>query len=249
MIRAIIIDDEPQCVSALKHDLTMFCPDVALTGSCNSGEHGLKMIAEIRPEVVFLDIQMPNMNGFEMLEQLSKPLDFEVIFTTAYENFATQAFRVQAIDYLLKPVDSEDLREAIGRVKRRLALNDHSGKIRRDGNTLTADQAKSVCKIPFPNRTGIDYLSPDEIIYCVAEGSYTNILLTNGKRLLFSKPLRIVQNKLCPYGFERVHHSFLINLSKISRVVHGDNVIIMENGEALNLARSRKEHFLKRFNS
>ncbi|MEJ7682327.1 MAG: response regulator [Segetibacter sp.] len=129
MIKAIIIDDELHCITALRHDIKMFCPEVTMTCSCHSAKEGLLCIKRDHPDLVFLDVEMPWMNGFEMLEILDKEINFQIIFTTAYDQFAAKAFRVSAIDYLLKPIDSNDLISSVEKAKKALSDKEGSYKI------------------------------------------------------------------------------------------------------------------------
>jgi len=245
MIRAIIIDDEPHCITALKNDLKMFCLDVTVLSCCHSAKEGLLCIKQHHPDLVFLDVEMPWMNGFEMLEILDTTIDFQIIFTTAYDQFAAKAFRVSACDYLLKPIDSTDLTNAVAKAVKAIEQKESGSNIANllQNAKLPAEQHK----IAMPTRDGYDFVQVSEIIYCKANGSYTDVVLERNKKLLLSKSLGEVEGLLPAELFERIHHSLLVNVQHINqfRKTTGAS-IIMDNGDELNISKSKKEQLLLR---
>ena len=246
MITAIIIDDELPCIAALQHDLKMFCPQVKVIAACQSAKEGLLAIRAQGPDLVFLDIEMPVINGFELLQMLGGDIGFQLIFTTAYEQFAIRAFKVSAMAYLLKPVGSEELIEAVARVQRNLAQRGRSeGQI---GNLLENNRlSPEEQKIAFPNREGYDFVSPADIVYCQADGAYTRVVMGNGRSLLLSKPLGETESLLPSSLFERIHHSCLINITQVQQYKKTDGAsIVMQNGDRLNVARSKKARLMYR---
>jgi len=245
MIRAIIIDDELNCIKTFQNDLKMFCPDVTVIDTCQSAKEGLLSIKHNKPDLIFLDIEMPWMNGFEMLELIDKEINFQIIFTTAYDQFAVKAFKVSAVDYLLKPVDSDDLLNAIEKVKKAMRENEGKNNITnllQNNKTPVEHQ-----KIAIPNREGYEFVPVDEIIYCKANGAYTEIVLNYNKKILLSKPLGETEEMLPAELFERIHHSILVNIHHINQYKKTTgSYIIMNNGDELNVSKSKKEQLLIR---
>lgn len=246
MIDTIIIDDELPCINALRHDLEVFCPQVNIVQCCSSAKEGMLAIKKHAPALVFLDIAMPAINGFELLEMLGADIHFHVIFTSAYEHYAVQAFRVSAVDYLLKPVDSDDLKEAVSRVEK--TLHGNSSQSARLNNLLANTQLPAEQQVlALPNRDGYDFITAGDIIYCEASGAYTRVIVKNGPALLLSKALGELENMLPRVLFERIHHSLVINLSEIKQFKKSDGTfVVMKNGEKLGVARSRKDRLLQR---
>lgn len=245
MIQTIIIDDEPHCVSALAHDLARFCPQVQVVATCRSGKEGIAAIRKYDPELVFLDIEMPLMDGFEMLEALGEGPGFQVVFTTAYDDFMLKAIRVNAMDYLLKPVDSVELTEAVSRVERHAKANvSVDGRI---ANLLHQLRAVDDRRIALPNQQGYEFINLSDILYCKADGAYTRLFLTNGRDVLFSKALGEIEALLPDGLFLRIHHSVVVNINKVSHFRKlKTGVVVMANGDCLNVSRSRKDALLLR---
>ena len=246
MINAIIIDDEAHCITALRHDLNMFCPEVAIAGTCQSGKEGIAAIKRLQPNLVFLDIEMPVMNGFEMLKAIGEERDFQVIFTTAYSQFVLKAIRINALDYLMKPIDGTELSEAVDRVR-----NQMQHKLREDrriGNLLAnVSLAEEQQRIALPDRNGYDFVSPSEICYCKAEGAYTHVFFTDNRKILVSKALGELENMLPSRIFERIHHSIIVNVNEIRQFKKGEGLlVIMANGDHLSVARSKRDQLLLR---
>ena len=244
-IRAIIIDDERHCIETLHWQLEQYCPEVELVGECNSAEAGLQNIKEKKPDLIFLDIEMPRMNGFDMLESMEK-IDFDIIFTTAYDQFAVKAFKVSAVDYLLKPIDKEELKHAIQKVTARKREPVNYDRL----NLLFEQLNHSLVqkKIAVPTMEGLEFIETDNIIHCKSESNYTNIFLLSGKSILISKTLKEVEEMLSGSNFYRIHHSHIINLNHIKKYVRGDGgYVVLINDEVINVSRSRKEGLLKLF--
>ena len=242
MIRAIIIDDEKNCIESLVFDLQKFCKEVEIVDTCNSPKEGLLSIKNHQPDIVFLDVQMPWMSGFEMLEVLDE-IKFAIIFTTAYDQFAAKAFRISAIDYLLKPIDSGDLQEAVRRAIEKLSKQKGGENI----NNLLQNIKKPAIqqRIAFPGREGYEFIEADKIIYASADGSYTHIHLTDKRKLIISKTLSDVEETLPPNLFHRIHNSTVVNLSHITHFYKVDGgYLLMDNGEKLVVSKSRKENLM-----
>jgi len=244
MIKAIIIDDEANCLTALLNDIKMFCPNVSVAAVCSSAREGMMIIEKHRPDLIFLDVEMPRMNGFEMLEAMEKT-NFHIIFTTAHDQFAARAFRVSAVDYLLKPIDTEELVSAVTKAEGLIAgkKNSHKAIANLLHNAGLPDEQQ---KIAIPSRHGYEFIPINDILYCKAEGAYTNLVLRN-KKMLLSRSLGETEQMLPALLFERAHHSLLVNIRHIKSYSKSDGCfIIMENGDQLSVSRARKEQLLTR---
>lgn len=244
MIKSIIVDDEQHSIASLVADLHLYCHAVEVIQCCSSAKEGIIAIKKYNPHLVFLDVEMPWMNGFEMLEVLES-INFSVIFTTAYSEFAAKAFRISAIDYLVKPIDAEDLKEAVLKVQTKI---DGGYGLQNITNLLKnirkpADQQK----VALPNRDGYEFTEVLSITHCEAEGAYTKIFLHNGKHILVSKALGDIEEMLPPELFQRIHHSILVNLTFITQFSRSDGgFVIMKTGEKLSVSKSKKELLLER---
>jgi two-component system LytT family response regulator len=242
MLTAIIIDDEQKGRVALKQKLQDYCPDVKLAGEAANGLEGLKLIDKHQPEVVFLDIEMPRMNGFEMLHQV-KNKNFHLIFTTAYDQYAIKAIKYSAFDYLLKPVDIEELKSAIDKVQN--DKKQHTGQ-KLEVLEQNISTRNPLNKIAIPTLEGLLFFDIAEIIHLEAQSNYTSIYFHHHPRLLASRTLKEFEDLLPTDVFFRPHHSHLINLKFIKRYIKGDGgQIEMQNGNFVDVARRKKEEFLK----
>ncbi|MDJ0645385.1 MAG: LytTR family DNA-binding domain-containing protein [Flavobacteriaceae bacterium] len=242
MIRALIIDDEEDARESLRLTLENYCPEVAVIASCESPTKGIEKIKEIRPDVVFLDIQMPQLSGFDLLQRIDQ-IDFEVIFVTAYDRYAIKAIKFSALDYLLKPIDVDDLISAVQRLKSKqktTSVHYHSLF-----SNLKFNQHK-ITRIAIPVENEIVIQKTDEILYLQADGNYTQLYRTNNKPLLVSKTLKDFETLLQEADFFRVHHSTLVNPAHIKKYVKGEGgYIVVSNGDHINVSRRKKEAFLQ----
>lgn len=246
-IRTIIIDDELSCTETLTMELEMFCPQVEVIATCNSASDGLKEITAQSPDLVFLDIEMPWMNGFELLQQINQ-INFEVIFVTAYDQFALKAFKFSAVDFLLKPVKKADLIAAVSKVEDRLQKNlttEHIEALLSNMQFLHHE----INSIAVPTQEGIEFIPVDDIIYCSADNNYTFIHKQEGSPLLLSKSLKQIESMLSAYPFVRIHQSHLINMKHIRKYIRGSGgYVIMSNGQQLAVARARKDDIINWMN-
>jgi len=242
MLTAIIIDDEQKGRLALREKLRDYCPDVKLVGEAADGIDGLQLIREKAPAIVFLDIEMPRMDGFDMLHELPEK-NFHLIFTTAYDQYAIKAIRYAAFDYLLKPVDIEELRTAIERAK--LQAQPRTGEKLEvlQQNLQTRHQLK---KIAIPTLEGLLFFNTEDIVHLEAQSNYTVIHFTNAPKLMASRTLKEFEELLPPDIFFRTHHSYIINLHYIKRYIKGDGgQIEMQNGHFALLSRRKKDGFME----
>ena len=244
MMKAIIIDDEPQNADSLKKDLTLHCPFLQTIAVCYSAKEGILSIKKEKPDLVFLDIEMPWMNGFEMLEVLGE-INFSIIFTTAHDQFAAKAFRISAVDYLLKPIDATDLKAAVMKAEER--INGRQGKANIENLLQNIRQPTTQQKIALPIRDGYEFVEVGQIIYCHAEGAYTKVFLENRMYMLISKTLGDIEELLPRAIFERIHHSTVVNLNYVTHFVRSDGGYVkMSTGEQLPVSKSKKDGVMER---
>ena len=238
---AILVDDESHCRDVLALLLTKYCPQITLLASCANGSQGVEAIERHHPDLVFLDIEMPGMSGFDMLKACAVT-DFRVIFTTAYNEYAIQAIRHNALDYILKPVDKDELRQAV--IKAEESVSTRAASTVHEFVSYLNRQ-KTGDRIALPTMEGLQILQSDEIYYCESDGGYTHFFLTNGKAVLISKTLKEVEDVLETKGFCRVHHSYLINVRYVQKYIRGDGgEVIMANNKNIPVSRNKKQEFL-----
>ena len=246
MIKAILIDDEVHCLDTLNIILHDYCPEVQVMAQCLSAKKGLEAIEQFQPELVFLDIEMPMMNGFEMLEQFSV-IPFSVIFTTSYDQYAIKAIRFSALDYLLKPIDPKELIAAVHKVDNsRLAPSPEQLQILMNH---IRNKETGFTKIAIPTSEGYELVPAAEITYCEADDNYTHLFLKNKKKVVACRTLKEIEEQLESFPqFIRVHHSYMVNLNEVTKYIRGEGgYLVMTDGSTVNVSRSRKEALLKLF--
>ena len=236
MIRAIILDDEKHSVATLDWKLDKFCPDVKVIGKFTDSMKALEYIRQNPPDLLFLDVEMPRLNGFELLEELDKPLSFEVILITAYDEFGIRAVKSDILDYLLKPVQNQELKKAIDKVKRRMDAREISS---------SSVNYKSD-KIAFATKESIEYVAAEDIIACKSDSNYTILYLVGGRKKVISRTLKDVEDRLKSHTFYRSHNSHLVNLSHIKEYIRSDGgYLLVTDGHKLPISRTRKDELLK----
>lgn len=239
MIDALIVDDEDNSRQTLSNMLEKYCTGVNVIGKAPSVKVARTIIEDKSPDVVFLDIEMPIENGFKLLEYYEQP-DFDVVFTTAYDQYAVKAFKFSAVDYLLKPIDLEELRDAVEKVK-----SNKAGSKKPQYETLQYNINNNLKKLALPTLEGYSFIDLEEILYCEASNNYTIVYSTSGKKVIVSKTLREYEDLLTDFNFFRVNRSHLINLSYILEYKKGRRpIIVMNNKTEVSLASSRKKEFL-----
>jgi two-component system, LytTR family, response regulator len=245
MITTIIIDDEQHCIDRLtKLLIEKFTNSINLLGAFNNIEDGLKAINNLQPQLIFLDVQIHDKTGFDLLQQISN-VDFDVIFTTAYEKYAIQAFKFSALDYLLKPIAADDLGEAINKLKVKFSKNDMSFKIDSLFHNLKNIHTGTK-KICVPVITGIVFLDIIDIIRCESDVNYTTIFLKDKQKLVVAKTLKEFEEMLIEYNFFRVHNSHLINLNYIKSFNKGKGgFVTLSDNSVIEVSTRRKNDFLK----
>lgn len=233
---AVLIDDEPAAIDALLSKLANVAPSIQVVASFTMPNEAIQAIPKLDPTVVFLDVEMPTMDGFSLLNQL-KDADFEVIFTTAYSQYAIDALRTRACDYLLKPISESELAEALSRLQSRLEL-------RQKEQTQQALVPKSG-RIAIPSMKGLQFVQVEDIIWLSSERNYTNFYLRNGQHLVASRTLKEFEKLLLPYGFIRIHHSSVINSKHVVEYLRGEGgSVVLSNGTEVEVSKRRKQFFL-----
>lgn len=246
MIRCVLVDDESNSLEMMEWLLKTYCPQVTIEAMCNSAAKGLEAINKHKPDVVFLDIEMPHMNGFDMLEQFDK-IFFDVVFCTAYDQFAIKAFKYSALNYLLKPVDPEDLQETLRRIdeKRSTPTREQIDMLMQG---IQQAQKPTASRIALTTNDGMIFVSTNDIMFCEAESNYTSVVLAGGKKIVVSKVLKEIDEALSGPDFFRVHNSFLININQIKKFVRGDGgYVVMNDGTSIGISRSRRQEFMELF--
>jgi two-component system, LytTR family, response regulator len=244
MLRAIIIDDEQKGINSIKLLIEKFISDVKVVAETTDAEKGVELIEDFMPEIVFLDIKMPHLNGFELLQKLTYR-QFSLIFTTAHNEFGIQAIRNNALDYLLKPVDVEELQSAITKVKERLASKNEVPDL---SGILTELNSASAYKIPFHTRDKVEYLNINDIVRLESDSNYTNVYAADGTKLMISKTLKDYEDLLCggENKFMRVHQSHIINMKHVVKFTkENGGTIFMKGDQALPLSKNKKEEFIR----
>jgi two-component system, LytTR family, response regulator len=246
MIRTVIIDDEPNNVEALSALLKKYCAGVFLTGTADSSETGIALITEVKPELVLLDIEMPFGNAFDMLDKLV-PVDFEIIFITAFDNYAINAFHYSALDYLLKPVNIKALQAAVQKAITRISEKNINQRINNLlSNLKTGDIVQQ--SIALPSQTGLTFVRLDDITWLEANSSYTNIYLQNKQKIVVSKTMGDFETMLPAASFSRVHHSYIVSHRFIRKYFSGrGGYLEMEDGTVIEVSIRKKDMFLSKF--
>lgn len=246
MLKAIIIDDEQDGRDVLGMLIADFCPEVSLLEICSGGKDGVKAIQKHHPDIVFLDIDMPGMSGFDVLDCV-KNMKLKVVFVTAHNQHAIRAFKYSAVDYLLKPVSPQDLIEAIAKAKQLHFHIDNSQYEMLLGHLKNEEQIPEVIALPMAD--GLQVVNIRDIMYCKADRNYTHVYMTDKRKYLVSKQLKEFENLLVSHGFFRIHHSSLVNLKFINKYVRGEGgYVIMKDESTIELSRQKKEEFLKLIN-
>ncbi len=242
MIKALLIDDEVGATELLKEQLHAHCPEVEVYGTCNDSTRAADMLTRIQPDLVFLDIEMPNLNGFELLQSLTE-INFRVIFVTAYNQFALQAFRYAALDYLLKPIVKADLIQAVDRYKQFNAPVNRQ-QMEYLGEWLQ-NQKNTRQRIGLTVRDGVRFVEINSIIRCQAEGNYTRIFFSGSGAMLVSRTLGDFEDQLTVHGFIRISHSHLVQLAAIERYSREDGgYVVMKDGVHITVSKNKRESFL-----
>lgn len=243
MIKVMIIDDEKHCITTLQHLLKNFKDEVEVVATTQQSIHAKALIEEHKPHLVFLDIEMPIMNGLELLEQFTS-LPFETIFTTAYDQYAIKALRLSALDYLLKPIDKQELKAALEKYKSKelVTTQEQVQQVKK------ITQQKIMDTLALSTIEGLLFIKMKDIMYLEATSCYTTVFMSNGTKYLASKTLATFEEVMDEVTFFRPHKSYIINLKNVKQYIRGEGgEIIMENGTSISLSRNKKQQFLEMF--
>jgi two-component system LytT family response regulator len=241
-VNAIIVDDDSLSSMHLHQLLLKNAKEITVQAVCNQPAEAVMKIKELKPKLVFLDVEMPGMTGFELLKQLPEK-EFEVIFISSHDHYAIRAIRFAALDYILKPVDPTALQEAVGRAVEKIrcagAKNSYILSPREDR------EEKPLDLLAIPTMDGLVFEKPDDIIYCEASDKYTWVFFSQKKQMLSSRTLGDFEDVLLSSGFYRIHHSYLVNLNHLRRYIKGEGgQVVMSNGTTLDVSRRKKERLL-----
>jgi two-component system LytT family response regulator len=243
MLKAVIVDDEPKSCEALNQILNDFITDVQVVGIVHNVKDAIEAIENYKPDVVFLDIEMHTETGFDLLGQIDK-IDFEVVFTTAFQQYALKAIKFCAIDYLLKPIDVNELESAVEKVKKKRSEGNMSKNFEMFLQNLRNTNS-GTHQIALSTNEGLIFVHVNEIIYCEADGPYTYFFLKKGDKITVSKNLKEYEDLLSDHNFFRVHKSYLINLGEMKKYIKGDGgYVIMTNNKEVAVSKRKKDAFL-----
>lgn len=249
-MKIAIVDDELHCIDSLVLYLEKYFPDAEVVYRTTDPTDALMRLPEIKPHLLFLDVEMPEMNGFELLEQLTDQ-PFDIIFTTAYSKYAVQAFKAKAVDYLLKPLDPEELKKAIADWR-----NLHSDRLRASSKKIDEllnylkQEGILKSKIAIPVSDGIEFVRVEDIMYCKSQSNYTTIFFSDGSKSVVSKTIKEIEKTLVPYSFQRVHRSYLINPAYMKKYHRGDGgYLVMEDDQTIPVSKQHKALVTNLFDS
>lgn len=245
MIKAVIIDDETDSIDTLKWKLENYCSDVAVIASFDDPAQGVKYLKDNPPDLLFLDIEMPMLTGFDVLEELGRDISFDIIFTTAYDNFGIQAVKFSALDYLLKPVQNKELKEAIEKHLKKSSQKIPAEQIDALLTNVKENRQGKRGRIALASKDSIEFVDPRDIVACEANSNYTNVYMNEGKKRVISKTLKEFENLLAPFDFFRPHNSHLINLNHVREFIRGDGgYLVMENKMKIPVSKNKREELL-----
>lgn len=239
-IKTILVDDEPDSVETLKLMLAAH-PVVEVVGTFTSSEKALKEIKSLQPQLLFLDVEMPVMNGFELLEKIT-PFNFNVVFATAYNQFAIKAFRFNAMDYLMKPVNENELKDVIEKVSKK-------GNLHNDQLQNLKKQLKegNITKIAIPEHTGVTFIDIKEIVFVEASGNYSSLTLTDKRKMLVTRNLKDIQDVLEEQHFLRIHRQYIANLNLVKSFNRNENILTMISGDSIPVSRNQKQNLIDQY--
>ncbi len=243
--RAIIIEDEPRSAELLEYLILQYCSDLEVIANVNDLEKAFKLISVEKPDLLFLDIEMNHQTAFELLPQLNDK-NFDIIFTTAYERYAIKAIKVNALDYLLKPIDITELQEAVEKFKEKKLKSENLN--RGDKSNIVDNTPNAECNLILSTLKEKYLVKPSEILYLQSERQYTSFYLKSGKMILTSKNIGEYEQILTPFNFFRCHHSFLVNLSEVkSYSTQGGYYAIMSNASKIEVSKRKNVSFIRQF--
>jgi two-component system LytT family response regulator len=245
MISAVIIEDEPIFQEILKKAIIQTGLNIKIDGICNSKREAKKVLPNVQPQLVFLDVELTDGKGVDLLNELEST-DFEIIFTTSHDKYAINAIKNNAADYLLKPIKEKELKKAIEKVAKRLEEKEtlkQASKLQGYLDKVKSEQQQDA-KLMVPTKEGMIFLRVNEIIRLQSESNYTLFFLIGNKKILVAKTLKNFEEKLLAYNFLRVHQSHLVNLAHMKEIDHGDNFVLMVDGSKVEISKRKKKEFM-----
>lgn len=246
-MKAVLIDDEPHNIENLQLLLQQHCPDIEISGTAANADAGVAMIRQLKPELVFLDIQMPGKNGFDLLQSLTD-YDFHIIFVTAFDQFALQAIKFSAIDYLLKPVDPAELRSAVQKAVDKHNERKRNLRVENLLSTIKEGQDRDTHRIALQTQQEIRFVPINSILRCESANNYTRFYLLTGDKIITSRPIYEYEELLNNYGFFRPHQSHLVNKRFLRSFVKSDGgYLVLEDGSQVPVSRAKKEEIRNLF--
>jgi len=239
MIKAVIIDDEKDSIDTLKWKLENYCPDVSVISSFEKPADGVSYLKKNPIDLLFLDIEMPMLTGFDVLEELGRDISFDIIFITAYDNFGIQAVKFSALDYLLKPVQNKELKEAIDKHLKKTQQKIPSEQIDLLLNNVQAERKGKRGRIALASKESIEFVDPNDIVVCEANSNYTNVYLVEGRKRVISKTLKDFEELLPPAIFLRIHKSYIVNRNFIINYLKKGDVVLSDDAR-IPVSRRKK---------
>ncbi len=241
MLQAVIVDDEKKALQSLSWELTNFSDEINVIAAFTDPFEALSYLNNNTPDCLFLDIEMPTMDGFQFIQKLSNK-DFPVVITTAYNQYAIKALKNEAIDYLLKPIDSDDLKETIAKIKKYNAKTYTADRLEKILLNFNANEKHK--KITFNTDGKLVFLESREILYAESDGNYSTIYLSDGHKIVLTKKLKEVNELLPSDSFFRIHNSYIINLTKIKEFLKTDGYVVLQSNHKIPVSRQKKSDFL-----
>lgn len=244
MLQAVIVDDEKKALQSLAWELTNFSDEINVVASFTDPFEALSYLNNNSPDCLFLDIEMPTMDGFQFIQKLGNK-EFPVVITTAYNQYAIKALKNEAIDYLLKPIDTDDLKDTIVKIKKYNANNYTAERLEKI--LLNFNATKKHKKITFNTDGKLVFLESQEILYAESDGNYSTIYLSDGQKIVLTKKLKEVNELLPSDSFFRIHNSYIINLTKIKEFLKTDGYVVLQSNHKIPVSRQKKSDFLDLF--
>ncbi|SKB52729.1 LytR/AlgR family response regulator transcription factor [Maribacter arcticus] len=241
MLQAVIVDDEIKALQSLTWELTNFSDEINVIASFTNPHDALEYLEKNTPDCLFLDIEMPTMDGFQFIQKLTNK-NFPVVITTAYNQYALKAIKNEALDYLLKPIDTDDLENTIAKIKK---FNNKNFSVEKLEMAMLNFNSRSIHKRITLNTDGkLLFLESDEILYAESDGNYSTIFLTDGQKIVLTKKLKEVNELLPSDSFFRIHNSYIINLNKIKEFLKTDGYVVLKSNHKIPVSRQKKSDFL-----
>lgn len=244
MTRVVIVDDEPRSRETLQEMLRLYCPNVEVVAEGMDVQSGVKAIRASSPDLVFLDIKMPDGSGFDVLRQMM-PIHFKLVFITAYEEYAIKAFKFNAVDYITKPVDPDELQQAVEKATKTLDVENLNGRLRQMLDDYSRPVTPENRKVILKTTEAIHILDTNDIVRCEADGNYTTFIMTDQEKIMIAKPIKEYVDFLEEHNFFRVHQSHLINLNYLKRFKKDDLICVLKDNTEVPVSFRKRNELLR----